>query len=57
MQLVNPKKVQRNLISKKKKFAELCDNILKRISIRYSGDAHSFQYGMQLLIWGEKWSH
>ena len=25
---------------------------LKRISVRYSGDAYSFQCGMQLLIWG-----
>ena len=29
-------------------------NILKRILIRYSGDAYSFQCGIQLLIWGEK---
>ena len=29
-------------------------NILKRIPIRYSGDAYSFQCGIQLLIWGEK---
>ena len=28
-------------------------NILKRISIRYSGDAYSFQCAMQWLIWGE----
>ena len=28
-------------------------NILKRIPIRYSGDAYSFQCGIQLLIWGE----
>ena len=27
--------------------------ILKRISVRYSGDAYSFQCGMQSLIWGE----
>ena len=27
---------------------------LKRISIRYSGNAYSFQCGMQLLILGEK---
>ena len=26
---------------------------LKRISVRYSGDAYSFQCGMQSLIWGE----
>ena len=25
---------------------------LKRISVRYSGDAYSFQCGMQSLIWG-----
>ena len=24
----------------------------KRISVRYSGDAYSFQCGMQSLIWG-----
>ena len=36
-------------LSKGKKFV----NILKRISIRYSGDAYSFQCGMQLLMWGE----
>ena len=29
---------------------------LKRISIRYSRNAYSFQCGMQLLIWGEKLS-
>ena len=29
-------------------------NILKRILIRYPGDAYSFQCGIQLLIWGEK---
>ena len=28
-------------------------NTLKRISVRYSGDAYSLQCGMQLLIWGE----
>ena len=28
-------------------------NFLKRISIRCSGDAYSFQCGMQLLMWGE----
>ena len=28
-------------------------NILKRISIGYSGDVYSFQCGVQLLIWGE----
>ena len=27
--------------------------VLKRISVRYSGDAYSFQCGMQSLIWGE----
>ena len=27
--------------------------IVKRISLRYSGDAYSFQCAMQLLIWGE----
>ena len=26
---------------------------LKRISVRYSGDAYSFQCGMQSLIWSE----
>ena len=25
--------------------------------MRYSGDAYSFQFGMQLLMWGEKWSY
>ena len=29
--------------------------ILNRISMRYSRDAYSFQVGMQLLMWGEKW--
>ena len=29
-------------------------NTFKRISIRYSGDAYSFQCGMKLLILGEK---
>ena len=28
-------------------------SVLKRISIRYSGDTYSFQCGMQLLMWGE----
>ena len=28
-------------------------NILKRISVKYSGDAYSFQCGIQSLIWGE----
>ena len=32
-------------------------NILKRISIRYSEVSDSFQCGVQLLIWGEKWSN
>ena len=26
---------------------------LKRISVRYSGDAYSFKYGMQSSIWGK----
>ena len=30
---------------------------LKRISITYSGDAYSFQCGMQLLMWDEEWSY
>ena len=29
---------------------------LKRISIRYSGDAYSFQCGIQLFMWDELWS-
>ena len=31
--------------------------ILSRISMRYCGDAYSFQCGMQLLIFRGKWSH
>ena len=31
----------------------LIHHLLKRISIRYSGDAYSFQCGMQLLMWSE----
>ena len=30
------------------------DSILKRIFIEYSGEAYSFEGGVQLLIWGEK---
>ena len=29
---------------------------LKRMSIRYSGDAYSFQCGIQLFMWDELWS-
>ena len=31
--------------------------ILSRISLKYFGDACSFQFGMQLPAWGEKWSY
>ena len=31
--------------------------ILSRISLKYFGDACSFQFGMQLPTWGEKWSY
>ena len=38
-----------------KAFSKISDKFftLKRISVRYSGDAYSFQCGMQSLIWGE----
>ena len=28
--------------------------ILSRVSLKYFGDAYSFQFGMQLPTWGEK---
>ena len=31
--------------------------ILSRISLKYFGNACSFQFGMQLQTWGEKWSY
>ena len=30
---------------------------LSRISLKYLGYAWSFQFGMQLPTWGEKWSY
>ena len=31
--------------------------ILSRMSLKYYEDAYSFQFGMQLPTWGEKWSY
>ena len=38
---------------KKKQDVTTTTCTLKRISVRYSGDAYSFQCGMQSVIWGE----
>ena len=32
-------------------------NILSRVSLKHFGDASSFQFGMQLPTWGEKWPY
>ena len=38
-------------------FLSQTPKILNKIFLKYSGDANSFSFGMQLPKWGEKWLH